>query len=244
MTDFAGRSCVVTGASSGIGRAVAVSLAHAGAHVYAIGRSQARLDLLVEEAAELDGHVVVVVADLEQDADIERVVREVLSDGDRVDVLVHSAGAIELDAVASTTTTELDRQYRVNLRAPVALTQALLPGLQRARGQVVFINSSAALRASATNVFYAATKAGLKAFADGLREQVNPDGVRVVSVYVGRTATPMQESVHEYEGRHYRPELLLQPGDVVQVVLEALRLPTSAEITDVNVRPMKKSTDA
>lgn len=240
MTNFAGQSCVVTGASSGIGRAVAVSLARAGAYVHAIGRNQARLDLLVEEVVELDGHVVTVVADLEQDADIERVAREILSEGDRVDVLVHSAGAIELGTASSATVDELDRQYRVNLRAPVALTQALLPGLRRARGQVVFINSSAALRASATNVLYAATKAGLKTFADGLRDDVNQDGVRVVSVYAGRTATPMQESIHVYEGRPYRPEHLLRPEDIAEVVLGALALPASAEVTDVNIRSMTK----
>ncbi|MBM2821933.1 MAG: 3-oxoacyl-(acyl-carrier-protein) reductase, partial [Thermoleophilia bacterium] len=237
MTSFTGRCCVVTGASSGIGRTLALALARAGARVYAIGRSNARLDLLVEEVEALEGHIVAVVADLEQDADIERAVGEILAGEDGIDVLVHSAGAIELGAVASATITELDRQYRVNLRAPVALTQALLPGLRRARGQVVFINSSAALRASATNVLYAATKAGLKAFADGLREQVNPDGVRVVSVFAGRTATPMQEVVHDHEGRPYRPELLLQPESVVEVVLETLALPVNAEVTDVSIRP-------
>jgi NADP-dependent 3-hydroxy acid dehydrogenase YdfG len=120
------------------------------------------------------------------------------------------------------------------------LTQALLPGLRRARGQVVFINSSAALRSSATNVLYAATKAGLKAFADGLRAEVNQDGVRVVSVYAGRTATPMQEAVHEREGRQYRPDVLLRPEDIAEVVLGALALPASAEVTDVNIRSMTK----
>lgn len=243
MTRFTGWSCVVTGASSGIGRAVAVSLAQAGAYVYAIGRNQARLDKLVEEVAELEGHIVAVLADLEQDADIERAVEQILTATDRVDVLVHSAGTIELGTVGSATIHELDSQYRVNLRAPVALTQALLPALRRARGQVVFVNSSAALRASATNVLYAATKAALKAFANGLREHVNPDGVRVISIFTGRTATPMQEVVHEFEGRPYRPELLLQPEDVAEVVLETLALPMNAEVTDVNVRPMQKSTD-
>ena len=155
---------------------------------------------------------------------------------------MHSAGAIELGTASSAAIAELDAQYRVNLRAPVALTQALLPALRRARGQVVFINSSAALRASATNVFYAATKAALKAFADGLRDDVNADGIRVVTVLVGRTATPMQAAVHEFEGKQYRPDMLLQPGDVAQVVLESLSLPETAEVTDISVRPMRKST--
>jgi NADP-dependent 3-hydroxy acid dehydrogenase YdfG len=112
--------------------------------------------------------------------------------------------------------------------------------LKQAQGQVVFINSSAAIKASAANVLYAATKHGLKAIADGLRDEVNHAGVRVISVYAGRTATPMQVSVHEFEGRPYHPELLLRAEDVVDVVLAALSIPPSGEVTDISVRPMSK----
>jgi NADP-dependent 3-hydroxy acid dehydrogenase YdfG len=118
----------------------------------------------------------------------------------------------------------------------------LLPALKRARGQIVFVNSSAALRASADNVLYASTKAALKALADGLREEVNRDGVRVVTIYAGRTATPMQASVHEFEGRTYEPELLMQPEDLAHLVLAALTLPATAEVTDLSVRPTAKPT--
>jgi short-subunit dehydrogenase len=234
------RICVVTGASSGIGEALTLALARAGGRVWAIGRSRERLDALVDEVVDGTGEVVPVVADLEQDEDLASAGDEILSGSDHVDVLVHSAGAITLGGFNSVSAADFDRQYRVNLRAPVVLTQALLPALKRAEGQVVFINSSAGLRASANNVLYAATKHGLKAVADGLREEVNPDRVRVISVYTGRTATPMQASVHEHEGREYFPEMLLRPDDVVEVVLAALSVPPSGEVTDVNVRPIAK----
>jgi NADP-dependent 3-hydroxy acid dehydrogenase YdfG len=230
----------VTGASSGIGEALTIALANTGSRVWAIGRNRDRLDALAEGMAEGIGDVVPVVADLERDEELASAGDEILAGSDRVDVLVHSAGAITLGGFGSVSPADFDRQYRVNLRAPVVLTQALLPALKRAEGQVVFINSSAGLRASADNVLYAATKHGLKAIADGLREEVNPDGVRVISVYTGRTATPMQASVHEHEGRHYFPELLLRPEDVVEVVLAALSVPASGEVTDVNVRPIAK----
>src|SRR5262249_36580240 len=154
-----------------------------------------------------------------------------------LDVLVHSAGTIQLGSVASEPTSSLDRQYAVNLRAPFALTKALLPALRECQGQVVFINSTAALKASANNALYAATKAGLKAFAEGLGREVNPAGVRVVTLYVGRTATPMQARVHEYEGRHYRPESLLPPEDVAEAAVAALLLPPGGEVTDIVIRP-------
>jgi NADP-dependent 3-hydroxy acid dehydrogenase YdfG len=235
-----GRICVVTGASSGIGEALTVALARSGGRVWAIGRNRERLESLAENVPQAIGEVVPVVADLERDEDLAAAGDEILSGSDRVDVLVHSAGAITLGGFDSVSPADFDRQYRVNLRAPVVLTQALLPALKRAEGQVVFINSSAGLRASADNVLYAATKHGLKAIADGLREEVNADRVRVISVYTGRTATPMQASVHEHEGRQYLPELLLRPDDVVEVVLAALAVPPSGEVTDVNVRPIAK----
>jgi NAD(P)-dependent dehydrogenase (short-subunit alcohol dehydrogenase family) len=132
--------------------------------------------------------------------------------------------------------------YRLNLRVPYLLTQRLLPLLRRSRGQVVFVNSSAGLHASAGLSQYAATKHALKALADSLRCEVNHDGVRVLSVYPGRTASPMQEHLHRQqpEVRPYRAADLLQPEDVAAVVVQALSLPRTAEVTDLHVRPFVK----
>jgi len=232
--------CVVSGGSSGIGRALALALAREGGHVWAIGRSRNRLDSLVAEARENGSAINPVVADLEQPADLETIVREVLSANDRVDLLVHAAGALRLGDLESLSAVDIDRQFLVNLRAPMLLTQMLLPALRRARGQIVFMNSLAAEYASANNAVYAATKAGLKTFADGLRDGVNSDGVRVITVHTGRTATPLQEEMHRFEKRPYRAELLLQPQDVTDLVLASLSLPRSGEVTDVRLRPMVK----
>ncbi len=134
----------------------------------------------------------------------------------------------------------LDSQYRINVRAPYALTKALLPMLRARRGQVVFINSSRGVIAGAGVGQYAATKHALKAIADSLREEVNADGIRVLSVFLGRTATPMQATIHKLEGKVFQPEKLLQPEDVASVVINALSLPRTAEVTDINIRPLAK----
>jgi NADP-dependent 3-hydroxy acid dehydrogenase YdfG len=76
--------------------------------------------------------------------------------------------------------------------------------------------------------------------ADRLRDEVNPGGIRVLSVYPGRTATPMQAAIYRQEGRPYLPEHLLQPEDVAAVVLHALAMPPGAEVTDISIRPMHK----
>lgn len=242
MTGAARETCVVTGATSGIGRDLTVSLASRGATVWALARSAERLEAVVAEAEGLPGSVVPLVADLSRDKDVHEASRRVLTETSRVDVLVHSAGAIALGTFESVPPADFDALYRVNLRAPFVLTQDLLPALRSARGQIVFVNSSAGLRASALNALYAATKHGLKAMADGLRDEVNADGIRVISVYPGRTATAMQQFVHDQEGREYRPEVLLRAQDVVEVVLAALAVPRSGEVTDVSVRPMAKLT--
>ena len=135
----------------------------------------------------------------------------------------------------------LDLHYKVNLRAPYLLTQGLLPQVKAQQGQIVFVNSTAALRAGANASQYASTKHALKAVADSLREEVNAAGVRVLSLFLGRTASPMQAGVYEMERRKYSPELLMQPEDVAAVVINTLMLPRTAEVTEVSMRPCVKS---
>jgi len=158
-----------------------------------------------------------------------------------VDVLVHCAGVIAQGKLQNAPVQDFDLQYRANVRAPYLLTQTLLPMLKLGPGQIVFINSSVGLKARAGVSQFAATQHALKAITDSLREEVNPDGIRVLSVFPGRTATPRQANIFQIEGREYRPELLLQPEDIATVVINALNLPRTAEVTDIHLRPLLKS---
>jgi NADP-dependent 3-hydroxy acid dehydrogenase YdfG len=229
---------VVTGASSGIGRAIALALAAEGVQVHAVGRDAERLAELAGEATK--GGIVATLADLESEKDLDVLAETIRDEYGTLDLLVHSAGAIRIGDAESLGPADFDLQYRVNLRGPYVLTRALLDPLRRARGQVVFVNSSAALRASSGNALYAATKGGLKLLADGLRAELNPVGVRVLTLFVGRVATPMQAYVHEAEGKTYAPESLLQAEDIAEVVVSSLRLERTAEITEINVRSLAK----
>jgi len=158
-----------------------------------------------------------------------------------LDVLVHCAGAFAQGEIENTSVQQLDALYRANVRVPYALTQALLPLLIARQGQIVFINSSQGLQAKGNTGPFAATQHALRAFADSLRQEVNGKGIRVLSVYPGRTATPRIQALFEIEDRPYRPELLLQTEDVAEVVLNALKLPRTAEVTHIEVRPFIKS---
>jgi NADP-dependent 3-hydroxy acid dehydrogenase YdfG len=223
-----GKNALVTGASSGIGRAVAQALAREGAQVTLVGRDGARLREVLNGAAYHS-------ADLTEDADLQRVVKSI----DQIDILVHSAGLYAVGAVRDTSVATLDMLYRLNVRVPYLMTQALLPQLIEAKGQIVFVNSSAQPQANLSQ--YTATKHALKALADSVRAEVNAAGVRVLSVYPGRTATAMQQSIYTREGRTYQPDMLLQPEDVANAILHALQMPRTAEITDLHLRPLQKS---
>jgi short-subunit dehydrogenase len=238
-SELRGRTCVVTGASSGIGRAIALALASAGATVCAVARRRHELEVTVDRSNGV-GRFVLYTADLIDDDELEQLSKALLEREAGVDVLVHSAGTISIGDCETAPVRDLDRQYATNVRAPYLLTQALLPALRESRGQIVFVNSTVGLAASANVAQYAATKHALRAIADSLREEINPQGVRVVSVYPGRTATPLQAKLHAIEGKPYAPERLIPPEDVASMVLNALTLPRSTEVTDLIARPMLK----
>jgi len=237
---LAGCIALVTGASGGIGRAIAVALSRKGAHLCAVGRNQAALAETVSAARQFSQATGFKI-ELTVEGDLELLLQH-LEEAGRLDILVHCAGVMHPNQMERARVEDLDLQYATNVRAPYTLTQRLLPLLTVARGQIVFINSSLGLAAKRPEVGqYAATKHALKAIADSLREEVNSKGIRVLSVYLGRTATPMQEDLCREEGKVYRPETLLQPEDVALVVVQALMLPSTAEVTDINMRPMRKS---
>jgi NADP-dependent 3-hydroxy acid dehydrogenase YdfG len=239
-----GHIALVTGGSQGIGKAIALGLAAAGAGLCLVGRELQKLQAVGEEAGAEGREVVTYRADLTVDEDLQQLCSRVAHDVPRLDVLVHCAGMYARGPMGQASLEEFDALFRANVRAPYALTRALLPLLRSACGQVVFVNSSVGLQAPAGVGQFAATQHALKAIADSLRQEVNADGVRVLSVYPGRTATPRQAIIFQMEGRRYEPHLLMQPEDVASAVVHALCLPRTAEVTDISIRPLRKPTDA
>ncbi len=223
---------LITGAGSGIGQVLARRLLERGDEVIAVARDAGRAR---EIAAELPG-ASTLVADLSQPGRISWALsKQHLPE--RIDSLLHVAGVVDLGTVADLAPTVWEQQLAVNLVAPAELTRLLLPVLRVSRGQVVFVNSGAGLHAHAGWSAYAASKHGLKALADALRAEEAEHGVRVTSIFPGRTATPMQERVHHQEGRDYDAERFISPDAVATTILTALDLPRDAQLTDVTVRP-------
>jgi short-subunit dehydrogenase len=224
------RTHVVTGAGSGIGAALADALHARGDRLVLLARTPDRATELAERFPGAE----TLVADLADPDAVDRVAGL----PDAVDTLLHVAGVVELAPVAELSTADLREQLDVNLVGPALLTRACLPALRRARGLVVFVNSAAGLAAGATWAAYAASKFGLRALADALRDEELDHGVRVTTVFPSRTDTPMQQKVHEQEGRTYDPSRWIRPETVVSTMLHVIDLPPDATIPEVTVRPL------
>ena len=235
------RTAVVSGATSDIGRAVSMELAAAGARLCLLSRDPAGLELVAKRVRETADEVFFYPVDLTVDASIRAAAARLTGDVGDVDVLVHSAGRFAMGSHDNAPVADLDLQYRTNVRGPYLLTQTLLSSLRARRGHIVFLNSTVGLEARARVGQYASTQHALRAIADALRAEVNRDGVRVLSIYLGRTATARQARIFDLEDRSYAPHLLMQPGDVAEMVLATLCLPSTAEVTEIRMRPLAKS---
>jgi short-subunit dehydrogenase len=239
--DFENQVAVITGASSGIGKAIAIYLSRHLVTPCLVGRDIKTLQKVSEITEKGAPRTRIYKADLAVDGDIQKLRDSIASDFAHIDILIHCAGIFSMGRLESTPVDELDRQFKTNVRAPYLLSQFMLPMMKSRQGQIVFINSSVGLKTRGNIGQYAASKHALKATADSLRDEVNLEGIRVLSVYLGRTATPMQELMHHIEQKSYKPEILIQPEDVADVVVNALALPWTAEVTDIHMRPMKRN---
>ena len=239
-----GQFALVTGAGSGIGKAIAHLLAAEGATVALIGRTKAKLEITADGFPLDASEPFIVPTELTSDKELDSLRGELEFRCPQLDILVLCAGEIAHGPVASAPVEVLDTLYQTNVRANFRLVQSFLPLLKRAKkypGQIVFMNSSVGLCARAEASQYSATQHALKALADAVRAEVNIDGIRVLSVYPGRVATPAQELLYKNQNTPYQPELLLQPEDIASIVLSALTLPRTAEVTDISIRPLRKS---
>jgi NADP-dependent 3-hydroxy acid dehydrogenase YdfG len=241
MESLKDQLAVVTGASSGIGKAIALSLAGHGAEVCLVARRRELLENVANQIQALSSRAHACPADLTRDEEIRALGEKAQHEFGRVNILVLCGGAIFHGTLEKASIADFDLMYRSNLRCHYLLIQTMLPLLRKSAGQIVFINSSAGLRSPVSTGQFSATQHALRSLADSLRDEINSDGIRVLSVYPGRTATPRVAKLFEKEARACRPELLLQPEDIAEMVTHSLRLPRTAEVTDISIRPMQKS---
>jgi short-subunit dehydrogenase len=222
--ELSGRTVLLTGATGGIGHAIAERLAGAGAQLVLTGR---RVEVLEPLAQRLGGRAVGV--DLSQRAEVERLAGEAAD----VDVLVANAALPGSGRLEEYSVDEVDRVLDVNLRAPVVLSRLLMPGMvERHGGHLVFVSSLSGKAATSGQSLYAATKYGLRGFATSLRADLHGTGVGVSTVFPGfiRDAGMFHDAQVElpsYVGTR-------TPGDVADAVLRAI----DRDLAEVDVAPL------
>ncbi|MFI6988636.1 SDR family NAD(P)-dependent oxidoreductase [Nonomuraea wenchangensis] len=218
-----GLVAVVTGASSGIGRATALRLSASGATTVLVARRHDRLAELREEIGGRGGRCAVLPADVTDGDQAVRVVEDTVAALGRLDVLVNNAGVMLLGAVADAPVEEWDRMIDLNVRALLRLTHAALPHLVRAartapRGvaDIVNVSSIAGRAVRSGNAVYGLTKSGVGAFSESLRQELAGRYVRVSVIEPGATETELSS--------HVRPEVMAARrkamGDVVRLAAD------------------------
>lgn len=230
-----GAVAVVTGGSSGIGRAIGARLAGAGARVLLVARSAPRLDAV---AAGLGAESC--VADVSTEAGIDHIARAVADgrDGSVPDIVVHAAGAFGLSPLAESTVESFDRMIAVNLRAAFLLIRTFLPGmLERGSGHILTIGSVAGRQAFPANGAYSASKFGVRGLHAVLAAELRGTGVRATFVEPTATDTPLWDGI-DTEGNPGLPprEAMLRPDAVADAVLFAVTRPTDVSIPNILVQ--------
>lgn len=189
------QAVVVTGSTSGIGQAVLLAFASAGADVVVHGRDQQRAEAVAAQARQQGGQAVLGYADLRQPAECAQIVTAAVDAYGRIDVLVNNAALVVNAATEQTPQTSLDDLLAVNVRSPYLLVQAALPHLRDSRGTIINITGSPAYRGAPRSSAFAAGKAALQSLTRSWAREFGPLGIRVNEISPGPTDTPLSRSV-------------------------------------------------
>ena len=230
---------LVTGASSGIGRATALALSGAGAKVVAAGR---RMEQLVSLAAGAPGPMLAIELDVTDEESVIAAVDATVAHFGRLDALVNNAGLMLAGMVQGADTREWVRMIETNLLGSMLMVHAALPHLLESRGSVIQISSTSGRIASAGSGAYAATKFGITAFAESLRQEVTERGVRVVVVEPGFVTTELTDHITDPVMRDLAAGIgdsmrTLRAEDMADVIVFALAQPHHVSMNEILVRP-------
>lgn len=225
---------LITGATSGIGRAMATALSQAGYEVYAVGRSEPALEKLRSEQPT----IVPIAVDITDREAVEAILTDM-----HVDVLINNAGIMPpLGNFADMKVADIDAALEVNLSAAILLTRMVAPQMRaRQSGHIVFTGSSAAHAAFPNVAVYSATKAAISGFAAALRADFSPYGIRVTEIVPGRVETHLYKDILDAEARAamYAGNVAVQPEEIARMVVALLALPASANVTRFDIMPTR-----
>ena len=231
-----GKVGIVTGAGRGIGRAVALALAHKGAKVVICSRTSEDLDRLAREIDPAGRNVLAVRADVSREEDVRKMVDAAAAKFSAVDILVNNAGIGAFGSVASLAVADFDRMWQVNMRGVFLCTRAVLPlMIARRSGDILNMASLAGRNAFVGGAGYCATKWALVGFGRSLMLEVREHDIRVITLCPGSVATGFGGDSPRESPRS--SGAIPSAADIAQVVVDTLAMPRHVMVSEVDIRP-------
>jgi len=216
---FRDKVVIITGASSGIGRAAALAFAQRGAKVVLAARDEEQLESLREEIRRGGGEALVVKTDIRSFSDTQRLARETIVKWGRIDILIANAGQYIQDDSCAVDLQAYERSMALNFMGTLHAVKSVLPEMRhRGQGHIVLVNSLDAKKGIVGDGPYVAAKAALDGFGDVLRQELKPKRIHITSIYPGRVDTPMLKSVNV---PWISPKI--SPGKVVRAMIQGIK---------------------
>jgi NADP-dependent 3-hydroxy acid dehydrogenase YdfG len=221
---------LITGASKGIGRATALTLANEDLHLFITARNEEQLNSLSDEISKAGGTCTTFIADLRKPEDMESVLEAIRALNLILSILVHSAGVARVGLISQMKSADWEETLDINLTIPFLLTQLCLP-LMSAGSKIIFINSVAGKATFSEWAAYCASKYGLRALADTLRQEVQQQGIAVTSIYPTSVDTPMQDQLPYNWDR----SKMLAPADVAAAIANIYHQPANICVKEIDL---------
>ncbi|WP_149303134.1 SDR family oxidoreductase [Pareuzebyella sediminis] len=237
---------LITGASSGIGKAAAKKLAFKGAVTVLMARSEEKLKNLKEEIESEGGTALAIPCDVTKKKDFDNAVSKVVEAFGTIDVLINNAGLMPLSFIEKLKTDEWEQMVDVNLKGVLHGVAAVLPQMKtKKRGHIINISSMAAHRYFPGGAVYCATKAAVKMFSEGLRQELAPKyGINVTSIEPGAVATNLTDTITDEDIKDMMQKMLemetLESEDIANAIYYALVQPDRVNINDVYLVPSEQ----
>jgi NADP-dependent 3-hydroxy acid dehydrogenase YdfG len=244
--DIKNKVIIITGASSGIGEAAALKLSMNGAKVVLSARRKDKLNELKKTIENKGGEALVVIADVTKKVDMEKVVDKTLEEFGTVHAIINNAGLMPLSFVENLKTDEWEKMVDVNIKGVLNGVAAVLPTLiENKQGHIINISSVAAYKYFPGGAVYCATKAAVKMFSEGLRQELAPKyGICVTSIEPGAVATNLMDTITDEdiigELSEMQKMTMLESEDIAEAIYYALTQPRRVNINDVYIMPTEQ----